>query len=135
MKNPPDVVRQYLAKLGRKGGKATSPAKIAASRANGKKGGWPKGRPRKVVTAILLLFLPAVLLAQSRTNPPVLVLDAMVSFIQPTGKKAIVYTRANTKAPWVLFTEYPVNTIAGDQAVLVRVKDVTSKTECRVEFR
>lgn len=33
--------------LGRKGGQAKSPAKAAAARANGKKGGWPKGRPRK----------------------------------------------------------------------------------------
>lgn len=33
--------------LGRLGGKSTSEAKAAASRANGKKGGWPKGKPRK----------------------------------------------------------------------------------------
>jgi hypothetical protein len=33
--------------LGRLGGKATSEAKALASRANGKKGGWPKGKPRK----------------------------------------------------------------------------------------
>ena len=39
--------------LGRKGGKVTSPAKAAAARENGKnpkskKGGWPKGKPRKL---------------------------------------------------------------------------------------
>jgi len=34
--------------LGRKGGLAKSDAKTAAVRANGKKGGWPKGRPRKI---------------------------------------------------------------------------------------
>ena len=33
--------------LARRGGQATSPAKAAAARANGRKGGWPKGRPRK----------------------------------------------------------------------------------------
>lgn len=33
--------------LGRIGGKATSKAKTAAARKNAKKGGWPKGRPRK----------------------------------------------------------------------------------------
>jgi hypothetical protein len=33
--------------LGRLGGKSKSEAKVKASRANGKKGGWPKGRPRK----------------------------------------------------------------------------------------
>jgi hypothetical protein len=32
--------------LGRLGGKKTSPKKKAAARKNGKKGGWPKGRPR-----------------------------------------------------------------------------------------
>ena len=39
---PPDV-RAYLAKIGRKGGKSKSPAKLAAIRKNAKKG----GRPRK----------------------------------------------------------------------------------------
>jgi uncharacterized Zn finger protein (UPF0148 family) len=29
-------------------GKGTSPAKAAAARRNAKRGGWPKGRPRKV---------------------------------------------------------------------------------------
>ena len=33
--------------MGRKGGKSTSPKKQRASRENGKKGGYPKGRPRK----------------------------------------------------------------------------------------
>lgn len=33
--------------LGRLGGLAKSAAKTAAARANAKKGGWPKGRPRK----------------------------------------------------------------------------------------
>ncbi|MCW5550865.1 MAG: hypothetical protein KIS67_01735 [Verrucomicrobiae bacterium] len=33
------------------GGRATSPAKAAAARRNAKKGGWPKGRPRKKTSA------------------------------------------------------------------------------------
>lgn len=33
--------------LGRLGGSARSEAKTAAVRENGKRGGWPKGRPRK----------------------------------------------------------------------------------------
>ena len=41
MKNP------AAAALGRLGGKATSEAKATAARENAKKGGWPKGKPRK----------------------------------------------------------------------------------------
>jgi hypothetical protein len=41
MKNPAAVA------LGRLGGKATSEAKATAARENAKKGGWPKGKPRK----------------------------------------------------------------------------------------
>lgn len=43
-----DAVKQYLSKLGRKGGRKKSAAKTAAARKNAKLGGWPKGRPRKV---------------------------------------------------------------------------------------
>jgi hypothetical protein len=39
-------ISKYLAKIGRKGGKASSEAKAAAVRENGKKG----GRPRKVAS-------------------------------------------------------------------------------------
>lgn len=35
------------AALGRKGGQAKSERKTAAARKNARKGGWPKGRPRK----------------------------------------------------------------------------------------
>ena len=45
--NAPASVRAYLAKIGRKGGKSKSAAKVAAIAKNAKKGGWPKGRPRK----------------------------------------------------------------------------------------
>jgi hypothetical protein len=41
-------IRGYFAKIGRKGGKAISEAKAQAARENAKKGGWPKGKPRKV---------------------------------------------------------------------------------------
>lgn len=42
------VVNAAAQALGRLGGKATSEAKTAACRENARKGGWPKGRPRKV---------------------------------------------------------------------------------------
>ena len=38
--------------LGRLGGKSRSPAKLKAIAKNAKLGGWPKGRPRKVVKVI-----------------------------------------------------------------------------------
>jgi hypothetical protein len=44
---PPTAVRKWLAQIGKKGGKSKSPAKLAAIKENAKKGGWPKGRPRK----------------------------------------------------------------------------------------
>lgn len=37
----------YQARNGAKGGSTKSEAKTAAARANARKGGWPKGRPRK----------------------------------------------------------------------------------------
>ena len=45
----PPAVREYLAQIGKLGGKSKSPAKRAASAKNAKLGGWPKGRPRKAV--------------------------------------------------------------------------------------
>ncbi len=39
----PKEARKYLAAIGKKGGSATSKAKVAAARKNGRKG----GRPRK----------------------------------------------------------------------------------------
>ena len=39
--------KEAAAALGRLGGKAKSEAKTAAARKNAKKGGWPKGKPRK----------------------------------------------------------------------------------------
>ncbi|MGA3265928.1 MAG: hypothetical protein ABSE16_03795 [Verrucomicrobiota bacterium] len=42
-----EQIRGYFAAIGRKGGKATSDSKTEAARKNAKKGGWPKGRPRK----------------------------------------------------------------------------------------
>src|SRR5207247_1669157 len=44
---PKSEITKYLASIGRKGGKITSEAKTKAARKNAKKGGWPKGRPRK----------------------------------------------------------------------------------------
>lgn len=39
-------VTSYLSVIGKKGGEAKSKAKRAASRVNGKLGGYPKGRKR-----------------------------------------------------------------------------------------
>jgi hypothetical protein len=50
MKNklePPPAVREWYSQIGKLGGASTSPAKLAAIAKNAKKGGWPKGRPRK----------------------------------------------------------------------------------------
>ena len=44
----PKTVTEWLSKIGTKGGKATSPAKAKAVRANGKLGGRPKGSKTKV---------------------------------------------------------------------------------------
>ena len=45
---PPPAVREWYSQIGKLGGKSKSPAKLAAIAKNAKKGGWPKGRPRKV---------------------------------------------------------------------------------------
>jgi hypothetical protein len=42
-----DARAAWCAENGRKGGSAKSPAKTRAARRNARKGGWPKGRPRK----------------------------------------------------------------------------------------
>ena len=47
----PPAVREWYSQMGKLGGKSKSPAKVAASARNAKKGGWPKGRPRKVPLA------------------------------------------------------------------------------------
>ena len=41
-----EAVHEYLARLGRKGGSSTSPAKAEAARANGRRGGRPPKTPR-----------------------------------------------------------------------------------------
>lgn len=46
-KNPAAVALGRLGGLANKG--RTTPAKAAAARENGKKGGWPKGRKRKPI--------------------------------------------------------------------------------------
>jgi hypothetical protein len=47
MSRTPKAVAAYLAKIGKKGGAATTPAKQAASRRNGKKGGRPKNSAKE----------------------------------------------------------------------------------------
>lgn len=49
MSNPPPEVSVYLKAIARKGGKSTSPAKLAAAKANGAKPCAPgkrRGRPK-----------------------------------------------------------------------------------------
>ena len=41
-----ESISALAALLGQRGGKAKTPAKTAAARKNGKKGGWPKGKKR-----------------------------------------------------------------------------------------
>lgn len=45
---PPLAVREWYSQIGKLGGTSTSPVKLAAIAKNAKKGGWPKGTPRKV---------------------------------------------------------------------------------------
>lgn len=59
----------------------------------------------------------------------------MVSFIQPAGKRALVYFRPSSSKPWQLANELPTNAVPADQAVMLRLKDVGNRTECKVEFR
>ena len=40
------ILNLYPIRTGRQGGKKTTDAKSKAARENGKKGGWPKGKPR-----------------------------------------------------------------------------------------
>ena len=47
MKKLPKAVRRWLQEIGAKGGKAKTPAKLEAVRANGKLGGRPKGSKTK----------------------------------------------------------------------------------------
>lgn len=42
-----NAVSAYMSEIGKKGGSKTSKAKADAVRKNAKKGGWPKGKPRK----------------------------------------------------------------------------------------
>ncbi|MCK9282397.1 MAG: hypothetical protein M0P71_17415 [Melioribacteraceae bacterium] len=52
MKSEKEIISEAAALLGRKGGSAKSEKKTKSCRENGKKGGWPKGRPRKKVDNI-----------------------------------------------------------------------------------
>jgi hypothetical protein len=66
---PPPAVLEWYSQIGKLGGQSKSPAKLAAIAKNAKKGGWPKGRPRKVgFTPALLIGGGAGVLA-TRTPP------------------------------------------------------------------
>lgn len=43
------IISQYLAKIGRRGGSASTKAKAAAARTNGKLGGRPRSRAKAAV--------------------------------------------------------------------------------------
>jgi hypothetical protein len=75
--------RKWMSEIGRLGGATRSPAKAAASRANGAKGGWPKGRPRKVSSK------PAALPKASRESP-----ITSVPGPAEAGRKKVAPTRA-----------------------------------------
>lgn len=47
----PGILSWTPSTMGKKGGSRTSPAKTRACSENGKKGGWPKGKPRGPRTA------------------------------------------------------------------------------------
>ena len=61
---PTRIPRKYLSEMGKKGGSVSSPAKTAAVRENAKKGGWPKGRPRKPKTVTEKGELPTAALGK-----------------------------------------------------------------------
>jgi hypothetical protein len=47
MNKLPKTVTEWLSKIGTKGGKVSSPAKVAAVRENGKLGGRPRKKGRR----------------------------------------------------------------------------------------
>lgn len=47
-------ITNAAAALGRLGGQSKSKAKVAAAKRNGKLGGWPKGKKRKLVDDIVI---------------------------------------------------------------------------------
>jgi hypothetical protein len=77
--------------LGRLGGAKTSEAKTAAARRNGRKGGWPKGRPRGPSEVAAIFNCPVEnVRAQYLRNAAQL--EAMAAKTEATGKPVNGYT-------------------------------------------
>lgn len=95
-----------------------------------------KPRRMNIKPLLLALLLPVCAFTQSKTNVPVLVLDARVSFIQPAGKEAKVYTRKKSGDSWQLWQHLPRNPIPGDQVVILALpQPITGTTQCQVVFQ
>lgn len=92
---------------------------------------------RKSLQALVLaVLLPLCAMGQTKTNLPILILDARVTFIQPAGKEAKVYTRKTSKDKWELWQIVPKNTLPFEQGVvLVLPQPITGTTQCQVVFQ
>jgi hypothetical protein len=92
---------------------------------------------RQSIRPILLaMLLPLMAMGQSKTNIPVLILDARVTFIQPANKEARVYTRKTTKDKWVLWQIVPTNPLPAEQAVILSLpQPIAGSTQCQVIFQ
>lgn len=87
-------------------------------------------------TLALILLLPLCAMGQSKTNLTVLILDARVTFIQPAGKEAKVYTRKSSKDKWELWQTVPKNTLPFDQGVILMLpQPVTVTMQCYATFQ
>jgi hypothetical protein len=95
-------------------------------------------KPRRMSLKHLLLamLLPLCAMSQSKTNVPMQILDARVSFILPAGKDAKVYTRPSSKDKWVLWQMVPRNTLPLDQGVVLALPPpIAGTTQCQVTFQ
>lgn len=95
-----------------------------------------KPRRMSLKPILLAMLLPLLAMGQSKQNVPMLILDARVTFIQPAGKEAKVYTRKNSKASWQLWQMLPKNTLPDDQAVILALpQPIEPGTQCQVVFQ
>lgn len=90
----------------------------------------------KAILLALLLFLPMICLGQSKTNVPVIILDARITFIQPIGKEAHIYTRKSLKDSWKFWQMIPKNTLPVEQGVILALPEpIAATTQCQVVFK
>lgn len=95
-----------------------------------------KPRRLNIKPLLLALLLPLCGLSQSKVSVPVVFLDARVTFIQPSGKEAKVYTRKKSGDSWQLWQLLPRNPIPGDQVVILALpQPITGTTQCQVVFQ